>query len=613
MPSAPEVARVALGAQVLANGVSYRVWAPDAKAVEARVNEGPSAWAVAMDREADGFWSAVDARGRAGDLYRFSLDGGAALPDVASRFQPGGVTGPSECIDPAAYGWSCGSWERRPWEGQTTYEIHVGTFTGPGTFRAAASKFQLIRDLGVEAIELMPVADFEGDRNWGYDGVALYAPARCYGRPDDLRALVDAAHAADLAVVLDVVYNHVGAQADHYERYCADFFSKGPHSPWGRSFNLDGRRSGPVRDFLKENALYWLDEFRFDGLRFDATHAIADGSNRHLIEELTEAAHARGAFVIAEDERNSARILRGPGGLDAVWADDFHHQVRVALTGIQTSYYSGYTGTADALADVLENGWTYRGQAFAPWKGKPRGEPSGDLSPNAFVFCIENHDQIGNRALGERLEHLVDLRRFRAASMLLCLSPHPVLLFMGQEWAASAPFRFFSNHGGELGRMVTEGRAREHGLSGGNPSDPEDRATFDRCKLAWEERTDGFHAATVELYAGCLRERKRLRDAGALSRQHWSVQTMGPWFAVRYHAARPERLLLGTFHGVRLSAPDLPDEMAAPPGHVWTVQFASEGAAFGGEGAQGNEYWTLDGPGFLWLSAAQPNGAHGTH
>jgi maltooligosyltrehalose trehalohydrolase len=600
-----------IGAQVVPAGVNYRVWAPDARKAIVRVERSGSVKDIALNPDEDGYWAAADPAGAAGDLYSFILDDGSPLPDVASRFQPEGIDGKSECIDPEAYQWENSSWRRPGWNGQTTYEIHIGTLSDEGTFRSAIPKLGRIRELGVEAIEIMPVADFAGNRNWGYDGVCLFSPAKCYGRPDDLRALVDAAHGHGLAVILDVVYNHVGPQGGHFAAYCSDYFRNGTDTPWGRGFNLDGRRNSAVRDFLKANAAYWLDDFRIDGLRLDATHAIRDASPTHLIKEVAELAHARGAFAVAEDERNTTGILRTPNGeglgVDAAWADDFHHQVRVALTGSQNSYFAGYTGKAGDIADTIENGWTYRGQEFHPWGGKPRGEPSRQLPTESFVYCIENHDQVGNRAFGERLEHLVDPAAFRAASMLLCLSPYPVLIFMGQDWAASAPFLFFSDHGGALGTNITKGRQSEFAHADfdarGEPPDPEDPKAFEKSKLSWDERTEGLHATTLRLYRACLRERSTLRNRGALSREWWTALSEGPLVAVHYRGPEADRLLLVNLRERSLFPESLPESLKPGPGRSWHVILNTEAREFGGLCASNTEGWTLHGPGALWLEA----------
>ncbi len=593
-------------------GVDYRVWAPALGRVEVEVEAGADRRRLALHRDSGGYWSGRDEAGRAADLYRFRLPDGSLLPDVASRFQPQGVHGPSECIDPGSYVWRCTSWVRPDWTGQTVYELHVGAFTGAGTFRAASERLEAVAELGVEAIELMPVAEFAGRWNWGYDGVFLYAPAHSYGRPDDLRALVDAAHGAGLAVILDVVYNHLGPQGNHLARYHPGYFRPDRPTPWGSPFNLDGKDGEPVRAFVVANASSWLDEYRVDGLRLDATHAIPDASSRHILDEIADAVHERGGFVIAEDERNQAELLRdgsrSSGGMDAVWADDFHHQVRVALTGTRQSYFSAYRGGAADIADALEHGWTYRGQPYAPWGGRPRGGESRDRPTRSFVFCIENHDQVGNRARGERLEHLVSPAAFRAASMLLCLSPYAVLIFMGQEWAASTPFPYFTDHGGELGRAVSAGRRREfpeHGENGASAvPDPEAPTTFAASKLRWEERGEGEHARVVALYRACLAERRRLARAAAFDRDRWSVSVVGSAVALRYRRPGAERLLLVSLGSAGISAGDLPDELAAPAGTDWAVVLASESARRGAARARRlRGDWAVPGPAALWLEA----------
>jgi len=613
------VAARPVGAWVTPSGVSYRAWAPDEPELGLQVERDGTIRRIQLAADEAGYWSIFDSAGRAGDLYRFGFADGRLRPDVASRFQPQGVHGPSECIDPRTYHWQCGSWRRPGWSGQSIYEIHVGGFSGAGTFRDAITGLDHVAGLGVEAIELMPVADFAGDRNWGYDGVALYAPARCYGRPDELRSLVDGAHARGLAVILDVVYNHLGPSGNYLPDYSADYFRTDQPTPWGRAFNLDGPRSRAVRDFLVGNAAYWLDEFRFDGLRLDATHALPDRSDPHLLAEIAAAVHARGGFLVAEDERNDARIVtparNGGIGIDAAWADDFHHQVRVALTGARESYFEGYCGSAADLASTLSHGWTYRGQPYAPWGGRPRGSACAHLPPSAFVICIENHDQIGNRADGERLEHLVTPGQFRAASLLLCLSPYVPMVFMGQEWAASTPFLFFTDHGGELGGRISAGRRREFAQAGrrwspGGPPDPEALSAFTQSKLQWPERTDGPHAATLELYREGFRQRRACLRGAALERSHWNVRQMGGFVAIRYQVSDGERLLVA---GLRPEPFPGPSRFLEPPaGRIWQVVLHSEEQRFGGEAAPpGSDPWrSLQGPAALWLQAVEEGHRH---
>ena len=365
---------------------------------------------------------------------------------------------------------------------------------------------------------------------------------------------------------------------------------------------------------MKANAAYWLDEFRFDGLRLDATHAIPDSSPRHILGELAELVHARGGFVIAEDERNDAGLVAD--GMDALWADDFHHQVRVALTGTRKSYFSAYRGPPQDLADALANGWTFRGQSFPPWKGKGRGTACADLPPQAFVCCIENHDQVGNRPRGERLEQLVGAAQFRAASMLLCLSPYSVLLFMGQEWAATSPFLFFTDHGGELGAAVSQGRRREfsghaeEGDSGAVP-DPEASSTFERSKLRWEERQGARHAGTLDLYRTCLRERRALAAAGAFARGQWTALAFGPLLAVRYEVPGGERMLLVSLGSGRLSEAALPREASAGGEAEWRIMLGSEAERFGGKGHGDEEgRWSVEGPAAVLLELSTKGALH---
>jgi maltooligosyltrehalose trehalohydrolase len=601
------------GAHVTPQGIAYKVWAPDQTSMHVSVEGAPLPRLIPLRRDEQGYWSGIDPEGRVGDLYRFRLGNGTLLPDVASRFQPQGVHGPSESIDPLNFKWRCQTWRRPRWTGQTLYEIHLGTFTSQGTFRAAIDKLAHVASLGVEAIEVMPVADFPGSRNWGYDGVCLYAPARCYGRPDDFRALVDAAHAHGLAVILDVVYNHLGPDGNQLPAYSSSYFHTSRSSPWGQCYNLDGPHSAAVRSFLINNAIYWLDEFHVDGLRLDATHAIPDGSRPHLLEEIVRAVHARGAFVIAEDERNSVELLRtgdGQGmGIDAVWSDDFHHQLRVALTGVRESYFAAYGGTPADVAAVLEHGWSYRGQSFPFWQGKPRGGACTHLPTKAFVFCIENHDQVGNRANGERLEHLVSPAQFRAASVLLCLSPYTPMLLMGQEWAATTPFLFFTDHTGEQGRIVSEGRKKEFAQTGLNQGitdipDPQGDATYTRSKLNWDEPAQAPHARVLALYRVCLSERRTWLREDALDRSQWDVVIHGDWIGIRYRLSDGERMLL---FALKETGPMylLPEALQPPPGHSWHIVLYSNETGFGGSGPNVIEPVELTGPAAAWLVALE--------
>ena len=517
--------RPALGAIVQRDGrTSFSVWAPAAESVDVVIERHQSLDQRALARQPDGVFTRMVDEVGAGCRYRYRLNGDdVLLPDPASRFQPDGVHGASMTVDPGAFRWTDERWTGIPLSDLVIYELHVGTFTPEGTFSAAIDHLADLAALGVSAIELMPVADFPGRRNWGYDGAALFAPARCYGTPDHLRRLVDAAHHAGLAVILDVVYNHVGPDGAYLPAFSPYFFTTRHHSPWGAGINFDGEHSRHVRALFVENALHWIHEYHVDGLRLDATHAIRDDGPRHFIAELTASVRAfappRHVHVIAEDDRNLAPLVipqeDGGFGVDAVWADDFHHQMRRRLAGDRDGYYSDYSGSTADIAATIRHGWFYRGQHSA-YKQAPRGSDPSAVPPARFVVCLQNHDQVGNRAFGERLHHQIDAAAYRAASALLLVLPQTPLLFMGQEWAASSPFLYFTDHTVELGRRVTEGRRSEFarfaafadaGARARIP-DPQALATFEASRLDWAERDREPHAGIARLYAALLAFRR---------------------------------------------------------------------------------------------------------
>ena len=592
------------GAHIGPQGVRYCVWAPGKHVAEVVRPDGRLV--VTLEPAGDGYFAGVDPAGKAGDLYRYRLGGEAAFPDPASRFQPEGVHGPSQVVDPSAFPWRHDAgWRKFSLDDLVIYELHVGTFTPAGTFRAAIEKLGDLVELGVTAIELMPLADFPGRWNWGYDGVALYAPSRAYGTPDDLRALVDAAHGAGLSVILDAVYNHLGPDGNYLGAYTGEYFNPAHKTPWGDALNFDGPHCGPVREFFRGNASYWMDEFHFDGFRLDAVHAIMDDSPRHILSEIAEAIHARGGFVFAEDERNEARLATpeadGGIGLDGVWADDFHHSVRVALTGEREAYLRDFTGSVDELRDIIANGWLYRGQ-LSPNQEKPRGTACVQLPPRSFCYCISNHDQVGNRAFGERLSVSCAPSAYRAASALLCLVPYTPLLFQGQEWAASTPFLYFTDHNPELGRLVTEGRRREfQGFAafGDEASinripDPQAEATFLASKLRWEEAGAGEHRAVRALYREALRLRREEPALRARGRQNWRVLDFGEGkLALRFHCQDgvAKCLILCNLLGRPCTAEEdsvrellLHPHLATPHGENWELIFDSNAPEYRGAG-----------------------------
>jgi maltooligosyltrehalose trehalohydrolase len=480
------------GAQITPEGVRFRLWAPAAKSVDVVLVETTRK----MRPTGEGWFEHLEPEAGAGTLYQYQIDGELLVPDPASRFQPRDVDGPSEVID-AAFAWE--EWNGRPWEEAVTYELHVGTFTPEGTFLSAIQKIPYLKDLGITAIELMPLADFAGRRNWGYDGVLPYAPDSAYGRPEDLKALVQAAHRAGLMVFLDVVYNHFGPKGNYLPRYAPQFFTERHSTPWGAAIDFSRRE---VRDFFVQNALYWLEEYRFDGLRLDAVHAIVDDSAQHVLLEIAEKVKDKlpGRHLVLENDANQARYLKT---YSAQWNDDAHHAYHVLATGESQSYYASYIdGPAKHLARCLAEGFAYQGE-LSPFSGKPRGEPSAHLPPTAFVDFLQNHDQIGNRAFGERLLVLSNEKALQALTAIFLLAPSPPLLFMGEEWGCRQPFLFFCDFPGELGAAVREGRRREFPQIREMP-DPTARETFEQCVLRWEEADPTWRA----MYRDLLRIRR---------------------------------------------------------------------------------------------------------
>ncbi|MGH7039370.1 MAG: malto-oligosyltrehalose trehalohydrolase [Stellaceae bacterium] len=473
-----------------------------------------------MQALGDGWHERVSGRAGAGTRYRFILPDGFSVPDPASRHQPEGVHGPSEVIDPAAYAWRDGAWRGRSWAEAVLYEAHIGAFTPEGTFRAAIGKLDHLVALGVTALELMPVGDFPGRRNWGYDGVLPYAPAGAYGRPEDLKALIGAAHGRGLMVLLDVVYNHFGPEGAYIHRIAPQTFTLRHKTPWGAAINTDGPESGPVRDFFIHNALYWIEEFHLDGLRLDAVHAIRDDSPRHLLQELAERVRAtvpdRPVHLVLENEKNEARHLARdengrPRWYTAQWNDDVHHVLHVAASGEEQGYYRDYKGDTEKLGRALAEDFAFQGEVM-PYRGRPRGEPSAHLPPLAFVAFIQNHDQIGNRAFGNRLTAFAAPAAVRAVAAVYLLLPQVPMLFMGEEWGAAQPFPFFCNFGPELADAVRRGRREEFArfpefrdpAARERIPDPLAETTFATARLVWEDTARKPHKDWLDWYRRVL-------------------------------------------------------------------------------------------------------------
>ena len=507
-------------------GVRFRLWAPNVQRVDLCLeNEKQERFPLAKPEQ--GWFELVTPRATAGSLYRFEINNQTKVPDPASRFQPYDVHGPSEVVDPRAFQWSDDGWIGRPWKEAVIYEVHVGAFTPEGTFRAVETKLDYLRELEVTAIELMPVADFPGARNWGYDGVLPYAPDSSYGRPEDLKHLVQAAHAKGLMIFLDVVYNHFGPQGNYLHTYSPQFFTNRHRTPWGDALNFDGPDSRVVRDFFIHNALYWLDEYHFDGLRFDAVHAIFDDSKPVILTELAQAVREefgskRQIHLMLENGDNAACYLeRDKKGriqfYDAQWNDDIHHALHVLVTGESDGYYSDYKQPVQQLCRCLAEGFAFQGEYSGYHKGN-RGEPTVGLPPTAFISFLQNHDQIGNRALGERILQIADTRATKAAMEILLLAPSPPLLFMGEEFAAESPFLFFCNFEGDLAAAVTAGRRDEFARFAkfNSPEtreqipDPNAESTFLRSKLDWKNLDKNSHTRWLKLYRELLSIRQRV-------------------------------------------------------------------------------------------------------
>ncbi|HTV98888.1 MAG TPA: malto-oligosyltrehalose trehalohydrolase [Streptosporangiaceae bacterium] len=522
----------------------FRIWAPGGDRVELVL--GSRSEPIPMERGAGGWWAIpVDEAGPGSD-YAFKINGCPPRPDPRSAYQPRGMCGPSQVVDHAAFAWSDSGWRGVPLAGSVLYELHVGTFSAEGTFDGAIGHLGHVADLGADAIELMPVAEFSGDRGWGYDGVDLFAPHHAYGGPDGLKRLVDAAHDHGLGVVMDVVYNHLGPAGNYLPEF-GPYFSARHRTNWGPAVNFDGPGSDEVRRFVIDNALMWLRDYHCDGLRLDAVHAIADESATHILEALAtevsalEAHLGRRLLLIAESDLNDPRFVRGRDaggyGLGAAWADEFHHALHAALTGERDGYYQDF-GPLPLLAKALRQAWVYDG-TFSPHRGRVHGRPVTGLSGGQFVVSAQNHDQVGNRAAGERLGALVSDGRLRVAAALLLTSPFVPMLFQGEEWGASTPFQYFTGHtGAGLGRTVSEGRRAEFAAFGWDSErvpDPQDPATFERSRLDWSQSDSGRHAALLDWYRRLIALRRRvpaLTDP-RLNRTRTECDPAAGWLVVR--------------------------------------------------------------------------------
>jgi maltooligosyltrehalose trehalohydrolase len=597
-----EVGELELGAHCRAGKASFRAWAPHARNV-AVVVEFPETATYALQAEGNGYFNSHDDAGlaalQAGTLYKYSVDGKGPYPDPCSRFQPAGPHGPSLLVDPGAYQWHDGNWRGVQLHGQVIYELHVGAFTAAGTFDAARETLAHLSDLGVTMVELLPIAECPGHWNWGYDGVQLFAPYHVYGDHEALKRFVDAAHQQGIAVMLDVVYNHLGPDGNYLKCFSADYFSTQYSTEWGEALNFDGPNCRGARDFVIGNARYWMREFHLDGLRLDATQSLFDSSKPHIVAELVagarRAAGGRSIIITAENEPERGEhmdsVAEGGFNLDAMWNDDFHHAARVALTGSRDGYFYDYTGRAQEFVSAIRRGFLYQGQYYH-WQKQARGSPLQRSKAASCVHYLQNHDQVGNSRIGDRLHNLAAPARYRALTAVLLLGPQTPLLFMGQEFLASSPFMFFADHRGELQRLAHAGRRQflaqfrayaDEAVQQAIP-DPAAAATFLNSKLDWKEAA--LHASALAMHRDLLRLRRQdpvisQQDSAAIDGATLSERA----FVLRWADARHGDRLLVVNLDYELVLEPAPEPLLAPSRNcAWGVLWSSEDFRYDGQG-----------------------------
>lgn len=614
--------RLPIGAEVQdAGGVHFRVWAPRSRTVVVQFYDqsqpGKVVRSAELHAEEQGYFSGLLEEAKTGELYKLKLDHGT-FPDPASRFQPEGPHGPSQIVDGSKFPWTDQQWAGLPLKDLVLYESHIGTFTAAGTWRSAMEQLPELKRLGVNALEVMPIAEFPGRFGWGYDGVTMFAPTRLYGTPDDVRAFVNRAHELGVMVILDVVYNHFGPDGNYHGEFSRDYFSTRYQCEWGEALNFDGENSGPVREFFISNARYWIEEFHFDGFRFDATQQIFDAGPKHILADLTAAARAvagnRHIYLVGENEPQETKLLRacelGGCGLNALWNDDFHHSAKVAVTGQREAYYLDYTGAPQEFVSAAKYGFLYQGQYYS-WQKKRRGTPAFDLSARNFVTFLQNHDQVANSLRGERLHAMCGDGIFRALTALLLLGPSTPMLFQGDEFAASAPFLYFADHNTELNKLVRDGRRKfleqfqTIASKDANPllADPADIQTFEKCKLDFSEREK--NRETYQFYEDLLRLRREdptVRHAEFLDGAVLGEHT----FVLRYFSdLGDDRLLLVNLGPTHYLSP-CPEPLLSPlESHGWKVRWSSEDPKYGGNGTPPVETagpWIVPGPAAVFMS-----------
>lgn len=589
-----------LGAQALGGGrVRFRVWASQSEQVEVIIT-GHRKRVLPLAREQGAFkyFSGIFSGIPAGSLYMFRLDG-REYPDICSRYQPKGPEGPSMVIDPFRFKWKDRGWRGLQPAGQVLYELHIGTFTPQGTFRAAARQLSELARLGITAVEVMPVAECAGSRNWGYDGVDLFAPYHVYGFPDDFKYFVDTAHSLGIGVILDVVYNHIGPRGNFLREFCPCFFGT-TSTEWGEGINFDGPSARPVRDFFVHNACYWIREYHCDGLRLDATQNIVDTSEIHILSEMNQACRAAAGrkkiFLIAENEPQDVRCLapveEGGFGFDAVWNDDFHHSCRTALTGMREAYYIDYRGSPQEFVSMAKRCFLYQGQEYL-WQKKKRGTFVSRERASSFIVYLQNHDQIGNTLKGERINALVNIDRYRALAMFMLLSPMTPMLFMGQEFAASSPFPFFSDITGLDGsilagrkKFLSQFKSFSSARSLSRIPAPSKLSTFLSAKLDFNERKT--HSAMYRFHRDLIRLRREDPVVRELSRFDIDGAVLGESvFILRYFSrSRGDRLLAVNLGARKFTCAPCPEPLISSGSEGnWELIVSSHDARYGGAGA----------------------------
>jgi len=611
--------KMPIGAEIFENEVSFRVWAPKCKSIDVKIDDNER---YSLENEKNGYFSGYFKNIKDNSLYQYIVDNGDAYPDPASRLQPEGPHGPSQIIDPKKFQWSDSEWKGVTDKHQVIlYELHVGTFTKEGTWRAAMDKLPYLRELGVTVLEMMPIAEYPGKFNWGYDGVALFAPTRNYGSPEDLRAFVNEAHRLDLAVILDVVYNHLGPAGNYLQKY-SDYYFGVEEGEWGRVLNFDGAHSASVREFFIENAGYWIDEYHFDGLRLDACHGIKDRSTPHILLEISKKVREKGGerktYIVAENEQQESYFVPDENQkgyqLDAVWAEDFHHAAYVRLTGRREAYFSDYNGQAHEFVSSLKFNLLYQGQWYS-WQNKKRGTPALDISPFHFIIFLENHDQVANGGNAKRLHSLSQPALYRAMTTLLFLAPQNPLLFQGQEFASTSNFYYFCDHEQKLAKLINEGRknfmCQFASITNSKVSHriplPNEESTFHLSKLDWDDKER--HSEILQMQKDLIQLRKNDKVFSNLHEAYIQVSALTEhFFLLRYRVRGEERLLLFNL-GADYQINPFSDPLLAPPvDHIWEIHWSSEFPEYGGSGFRplSVEPWIITGNCAYLLYPKQP-------